>query len=99
MICFCFPSRKFTISESLYNKQQKTLPDIPTQIQNIPAYFIPLRAYTITRMDNVRNLFVKDNFMINGETIKTTNIPTLNKVIDDLYDMGKGGVGKSKDKP
>ena len=92
-----------TISESLYNKQQKALSDIPTGIQNIPAYFVPLRAYNITGMENVRNLLVKDNFVINGEIIKTANIPNLSKVIDDLYasdkkvifTMGKGGVGKT----
>jgi len=92
-----------TISESLYNKQQKALSDIPVGIKNIPAYFVPLRAYNITGMENVRNLLVKDNFMINGEIIKTANIPNLSKVIDDLYDsdkkviftMGKGGVGKT----
>jgi arsenite-transporting ATPase len=91
------------ISESLYNKQQKALAAIPAELKNIAAFFVPLRAYNITGMENVRNLLTKDLFTVSSETINTDNIPTLNKVIDDLYDsnkkviftMGKGGVGKT----
>lgn len=91
------------ISESLYNKQQKALAAIPAELKNITAFFVPLRAYNITGMENVRSLLTKDTFTVSGETLNTANIPTLNKVIDDLYDsnkkviftMGKGGVGKT----
>jgi len=92
-----------TISESLYNKQQKALTDIPAGLRNITVYSVPLRAYNITGMENVRNLLVKDSLNMSGGTLKTTDIPTLRTVIDDMdesgkkviFTMGKGGVGKT----
>ena len=97
------PSYDDSISESLYQKQQKALSVIPAELENIPTYFVLLRAYNITGMDNVRNLLEKDDFETKSETLKVTEIPKLNKVIDDLYNsnkkviftMGKGGVGKT----
>jgi len=91
------------VSESLYNKQQKALVEIPAGLKDITAYSVPLRAYNITGMENVRNLLAKDNFIPSGDTLKTADIPKLDKVIDDLYKsgkrvvftMGKGGVGKT----
>jgi len=91
------------ISKSLYNKQQKALSDIPAGIKNIPAYFVPLRPYNITGMENVRSLLVKDSFIVSNHVLKTADIPTIHKVIDDMYEsgkkviftMGKGGVGKT----
>ena len=91
------------ISESLYNKQQKALSDIPEGIKSIPAYYVPLRAYNITGMENVRSLLVKDSFAVSNEILNTSAIPTLHKIIDDMYEngkkviftMGKGGVGKT----
>ena len=91
------------VSESLYNKQQKALANIPAGLRDITAYFVPLRAYNITGMENVRNLLVKDNLVLNSETLNTAELPKLGKVIEDLYStgkkviftMGKGGVGKT----
>ncbi len=91
------------ISESLHAKQQKAIADMPDELNDLAAYFVPLRAYNITGMENVRNLLQKDSFTISGEILHTTDIPTLRKVIDDLdasgkkviFTMGKGGVGKT----
>lgn len=91
------------VSESLYNKQQSALADMPKPLQAIKAYMIPLRAYNITGMENVRALLTKDSYAISDEVIKAENIPQLKDVIDDLYHsgkkviftMGKGGVGKT----
>lgn len=91
------------ISESLYAKQQKALADMSAELKDTATYFVPLRAYNITGMENVRNLLQKDNLALSGEILHTTDIPTLRKVIDDLdasgkkviFTMGKGGVGKT----
>lgn len=91
------------VSESLYCKQQEALADIPPGIRKIPAYYVPLRAYNITGMENVRNLLNKDSFAVSVEALKTTTIPKLRDVIEDMYEsgkkviftMGKGGVGKT----
>lgn len=92
-----------SVSESLYCKQQEALADIPQGIRKISAYYVPLRAYNITGMENVRNLLNKDSFAVSGEALKTTTIPKLRDVIEDMYEsgkkviftMGKGGVGKT----
>lgn len=91
------------ISESLYAKQQKALADMPAELKDTATYFVPLRAYNITGMENVRNLLQKDSFTMSGEILHTADVPTLRKVIDDLdasgkkviFTMGKGGVGKT----
>ena len=91
------------ISESLYKKQQSALNNIPQEIRNLKVYSIPLRAYNITGIENVRSLFEKDNYAIRTEKVKTDIMPSLKDVIDDLYEtnkkviftMGKGGVGKT----
>ena len=92
-----------SISESLYHKQQKALAEMPQGLQNLTTYTVPLRAYNITGMDNVRALLIKDNYIVSAEKIHSKEIPQLKDVIDDLYNtgkkviftMGKGGVGKT----
>lgn len=91
------------ISESLYEKQQKAIADMSSELKDTATYFVPLRAYNITGMENVRNLLQKDSFAMSGEILHTADVPTLRKVIDDLdasgkkviFTMGKGGVGKT----
>ena len=90
-------------SESLYKKQQNALAEMPNGLQGITTYMIPLRAYNITGMDNVRALLTKDHYTISDEKLNAQTVPELKDVIDDLYNsnkkviftMGKGGVGKT----
>lgn len=92
-----------TISEALYKKQKKALSEIPMHLKSMKAYQVPLRAYNITGMDNVRALLMKDNYVTYTEALRTIEAPQLSDVIDDLYNsgkkviftMGKGGVGKT----
>jgi len=91
------------ISENLYTKQQAALADIPIGIKNVPVYTLPMRAYNITGVENIRNLLIKDNFTVSDDALITAGIPKLSKIIDDISDsgkkviftMGKGGVGKT----
>ena len=91
------------VSESLYNKQQHALANMPIGLNDITAYFVPLRAYNITGMENVRNLLIKDSLALSDDTLNASDIPMLQKVIEDLdvsgkkviFTMGKGGVGKT----
>lgn len=92
-----------SISESLYKKQHEALDNMPEGLKSITTYSIPLRAYSITGMDNVRALLTKDQDVVSDETIHAQSIHGLNKIVDDLYNsdkkviftMGKGGVGKT----
>lgn len=91
------------VSESLFKKQQKSLNKIPNALKQIKTYYIPLRAYNIFGIENIRAFFIKDNYEIRKEEINYPTIPQLNDVIDDLartgkkviFTMGKGGVGKT----
>ncbi|WP_425808077.1 arsenical pump-driving ATPase [Desulfitobacterium sp. Sab5] len=92
-----------SISESLYKKQQKALSEMPQVLQTLTMYAVPLRAYNITGIENVRALLNQDNWAIRDEKIQDQTIPQLKDVIEDLYNnnkkviftMGKGGVGKT----
>lgn len=92
-----------SVSESLYAKQQKALAEMPEALKSFTAFAVPLRAYNITGMDNVRSLLTKDNFILSDNTLNANTIPNLQNVIDDLHNngkkviftMGKGGVGKT----
>lgn len=91
------------ISKSFYNKQQKALHEIPEGLKNTTTYIIPLRAYNITGIENVRSFLTEDKYKIREEKINAKYTPKLKDVIDDLYNsgkkviftMGKGGVGKT----
>lgn len=92
-----------SVSESLYKKQQKSLEEIPDDLKNITTYTIPLRAYNVIGMENVRAFLQKDAYSIRNEALNSQSIPQLKQVIEDLFNtnkkviftMGKGGVGKT----
>ncbi|WP_125154780.1 arsenical pump-driving ATPase [Clostridium rectalis] len=91
------------LSNAIYSKQQKALENMPEGLKGIKTFKIPLRPYNVTGLENVR-AFLKDNIIkYSHEKLETSNLPKLNKVIEDLYNtnkkviftMGKGGVGKT----
>ncbi|VBB06429.1 anion-transporting atpase [Lucifera butyrica] len=92
-----------SISESLFHKQQQALAAMPPALAGLTTYQIPLRAYNITGIDNVRAFLTQDHATLRDEQIQAQTIPKLSDVIDDLYrsnkkvifTMGKGGVGKT----
>jgi len=92
-----------TLSQSLFEKQQEALKSMPIVLKGFVTYEIPLRAYNITGVDNVRAFLYEDKYNISPEKINSKRIPELKDAIDDLYvsgkkvifTMGKGGVGKT----
>ncbi len=92
-----------TLSDSLYEKQQAALAAIPESLRALTIYMVPLRAYNITGLENIRALLNTDHVTAQLQTLNATHIPTLNDVIDELvaegkrviFTMGKGGVGKT----
>ncbi|MDV4150840.1 arsenical pump-driving ATPase [Clostridium sp. AL.422] len=91
------------LSTALYNKQQNSLRNMPSDLKNIETYKIPLRPYNITGLENVRALLKDSNIRISSDIIKATTIPKLKNIVEYLFDnnkkviftMGKGGVGKT----
>lgn len=91
------------VSKKLSDKQKKALSDMPARLKEIPAVQIPLRAYNIMGLDNIRWFLNDDHYVIKNEKIASDYIPHLKDVIEDVYNtgkkviftMGKGGVGKT----
>lgn len=91
------------VSRSLFEKQQAALAALPEGLRTLPIRMVPLRAYNVTGMENVRALLTTDHVSLRNETLNAERVPTLSDVIDDLhrnkkrviFTMGKGGVGKT----
>lgn len=91
------------ISQKLYQKQQNALKETPEGLKELPAYYVPLRAYNITGLENVRAMLKDDRQIIGSETLKFNQIAGLHDIVDSLdankrkviFTMGKGGVGKT----
>ncbi len=91
------------ISRKLYEKQQNSLKEIPESLKALPACYIPLRAYNITGLENVRAMLKDNRQVIAGETLQFDRIAGLHDLVNFLdssgrkviFTMGKGGVGKT----
>ena len=91
------------LSSSLHEKQQAAFVTIPEGLRDLPLYMVPLRAYNVTGVTNVRALLNSDYVTAHTETLNAAHIPVLNDVINELaaddkrviFTMGKGGVGKT----
>lgn len=91
------------VSKKLFDKQEKALSDMPAMLKEIPVVQIPLRAYNIMGLENIRSFLNDDHYVIQNEKIASDYIPHLKDVIEDVYKtskkviftMGKGGVGKT----
>ncbi|MBP2649427.1 MAG: arsenite-activated ATPase ArsA [Firmicutes bacterium] len=91
------------IALSMYNKQQQALHDMPEYLRNTKTYYIPLRAYNVYGINNIRKMLT-DNYLDGNEpNSKMKNVLSLGTLIEDMYrtrkkvifTMGKGGVGKT----
>ncbi len=91
------------LSDAIYEKQQKSLMDMPEDIKNIETFKIPLRPYNVTGLENVRAFLKSNNIKYNHEKLSVNKMDKLKPIIEDLYNtdkkviftMGKGGVGKT----
>lgn len=91
------------VSKKLYDKQQTAIQNIPERLSGIPTVQIPLRAYNIMGLDNIRSLLNDDHYVVKDENVNYDTVPQLKDVIEDIYltgkkvvfTMGKGGVGKT----
>jgi len=91
------------ISQSMFDKQQQALSKMSQELKAVRTYNVPMRAYNITGIENVRALLKEDRFKVSPEVIKNNTMPRLHDVIEELYQldkkviftMGKGGVGKT----
>ena len=91
------------ISKVLYEKQLDALSYMPSELLSFDPYMIPLRAYNIMGLENLRAMFTKDAIEFKFAKLSSENILHLSDIVNDLYatnkrvifTMGKGGVGKT----
>ncbi len=91
------------ISENLYKKQRLALNSIPLGLRFMDAYMIPLRAYTVTGIENIRAFFLHDNIESEKKVLQNETMKSVQHIVDQLdtnhkkviFTMGKGGVGKT----
>ena len=91
------------ISSMLYKKQQDALSAIPKELKELQTYQIPLRAYNITGLENVRSMLSSDRQEVKTEVPNTENFYKLQDIVNSIdeagrkviFTMGKGGVGKT----
>ncbi|MCX8075265.1 MAG: arsenical pump-driving ATPase [Clostridia bacterium] len=92
-----------SVSSSIFDKQYKSIQNMPDELSDITKYMIPLRGYNIIGINNIRDLINKDKFDEINEELHRADINSLKDVIDDIdlnekkvvFTMGKGGVGKT----
>lgn len=92
-----------SLSEELYEKQHKALKGISEHLKSLEKYEIPLRAYNVTGIDNIRAFLKEDRVEYTDKGLDVKKVFRLKEVIEDLYNtnkkviftMGKGGVGKT----
>ncbi|MCI1953127.1 MAG: arsenical pump-driving ATPase [Clostridiales bacterium] len=92
-----------TLSSSLYEKQQAAFNEMPESLKTLPLSMVPLRAYNVTGLENVRALLNADHVTKCTEKLNASHVFTLDNIIDELaaegkrviFTMGKGGVGKT----
>lgn len=91
------------LSSELYRKQQAALADMPAKLKELAQYAVPLRAYPIIGIANIRAMLTEDHFEQQQAEIDRTKLHRLNDLVDTLdaenkkviFTMGKGGVGKT----
>ncbi len=91
------------VSEEFYAIQQEALKQMPASLAKYPEYFVPLRPYNLTGIENIRKLLNEHQEELLTGSIKPKEFPHLQAIVDNLYKtdkkviftMGKGGVGKT----
>lgn len=91
------------ISKELYNKQRRSMGNMPEGLKEIQTSTIPLRSYNVAGIDSIRMMLKEDKIVVESEKLMDDKPPMLQALVNDLYTsgkkvvftMGKGGVGKT----
>jgi arsenite-transporting ATPase len=76
---------------------------MPAGVRDLPLFYVPLRTYNISGIDNMRRLLQENDMSETVAFSQTIPLPPLETMVNDLYihhkkvifTMGKGGVGKT----
>lgn len=91
------------VETALFKKQQSAVQEIPHNLVKQSVTMVPLRAYNITGLDNVRQLLSYSGYTTAVSTLQRPDAYALSDVVDEIeasnkkviLTMGKGGVGKT----
>lgn len=91
------------VETALFKKQQSAVQEIPHNLVKQSVTMVPLRAYNITGLDNVRQLLSYSGYTPAVSTLQRPDAYALSDVVDEIeesnkkviFTMGKGGVGKT----
>lgn len=91
------------VETALFKKQQSAVQEIPHNLVKQSVTMVPLRAYNITWLDNVRQLLSYSGYTTAVSTLQRPDAYALSDVVDEIeasnkkviFTMGKGGVGKT----
>lgn len=93
------------VAKSFVERQQKSLSQMPAELQALASYYIPLAPFNVTGIASLRAFFapVERNTDHVQQSEVNADIPSLEALISDLetsgirviFTMGKGGVGKT----
>lgn len=91
------------VSKGVFERQLKSMKRIPSVIQSLPTYHIPMVPFNVTGLQNLRQFFNPVITDAVPDVEQEVNIPSIQKLIHDLntsgtrviFTMGKGGVGKT----
>lgn len=91
------------VETALFKKQQSAVQEIPHNLVKQSVTMVPLRAYNITGLDNVRQLLSYSGYTTAVSTLQRPDAYALSDVLDEIeasnkkviFTMGKGGVGKT----
>ena len=91
------------VETALFEKQQTALKGIPNSLLKRSITMVPLRAYNITGIENVRHMLSYSGSAATGTISNISNAYQLSDIVDEIYEsdkkviftMGKGGVGKT----
>ncbi|MCM3390461.1 arsenical pump-driving ATPase (plasmid) [Ureibacillus chungkukjangi] len=99
-------NEKDIISSGFYRRQRDALEKIPEHLKNIMIYSLPYVPYSLTGIENLRNIFMQNKVVVTDDSqtnCERISLPGLSEVINDfstngtklIFTMGKGGVGKT----
>lgn len=97
------PADSDSVARQMYERQQAALKAMPETLAKLPAYYVPLRSYNLSSVDNIRIMLVAEASLNSQSDYRPDDFSTLQQMVEDLhatgkrviFTMGKGGVGKT----
>lgn len=91
------------VSQHIYDLQRTHLKRMPESLNEFETFYIPLRPYNVTGIENLRILLDRQQPELVEKSYQSIEMPSLNEIVQNfiesdkkiIFTMGKGGVGKT----